>query len=962
MKSLQISLHLFVHLFVQIRLPALLVWMCSAGMLFAQTQPTVASLPQRSVLVLVSSGFGQAGIDNYVKGLYEVLRDRGVSYTNIHVEYLDLVKNPDDKYGQRLGELLLSKYPESKVSVIVAVQPAALNFLLNAGRAIAPNAPVLVTQAKVPPGINTAGRHFFLQTPSLDFSGTLQRALELFPKTERVVLLSGASAVEQERLQDAKRQFAPWNDRLHFEYVDKLSIEEIELRLAAAPPNTVVIGPGINRDGKGQVLVPVETIVEIAKSANAPIFPVYSVSIGRGAIGGMVSVLEHEGRSMALTVLDALRMDSKQIDSLKIRPSAAVSMFDWQQIERWRGDASKLPADTVFLNRPPTLWGQYKGYVVGGGLAIVILSVLTIALSLQIRRRLLAERYLHASQDQYRLLADNISDVLWVFNLKNNRLQYVSPSVQHLLGYTAEEVMAHPLGNLIASIASKDLIALVAERTAAYSNSAGETHTYTDTTALNRQDGSVVWTETATRYSCNAQGELALLGVTRDISQRMLAQKEIQQLAFYDALTQLPNRKLLLDRIHQAITATTRSRRAGALLFIDLDHFKTLNDTRGHDIGDLLLKQVAQRLTTCVREGDTVARLGGDEFVVMLEDLDESLPQAGAEVRVIGEEILTMLNQPYLLNEIEHNSSASVGVVLFSGNQESVDELLKRADMAMYRAKAAGRNALCFFDPEMQAVITARAKMESELRKGLLAEQFLLHYQPQVEADGRITGAEALIRWQHPDRGMVSPADFIALAEDTGLILPMGKWVLETACAQLVEWASEPAMAHLTLAVNVSSLQFRHIGFVTQVLDVLMRTGVKPHKLKLELTESLLVHDMEETVVKMMTLRAQGLSFSLDDFGTGYSSLAYLKRLPLNQLKIDQSFVHDVLTDPNDAAIARTIIDLGQSLGLAVIAEGVETEGQREFLADNGCTAFQGYLFSRPLPHNQFKALLTSRV
>ena len=958
MKYLQI----FLHLFVQIRLPVLLVWMCFAGMLFAQTQPPVASPPQRPVLVLVSSGFGQAGIDNYVKGLYEVLRDRGVSYTNIHVEYLDLVKNPDDKYGQRLGELLLSKYPESKVSVIVAVQPAALNFLLNAGRAIAPNAPVLVTQAKVPPGIHTADRHFFLQTPSLDFGGTLQRALELFPKTERVVLLSGASAVEQERLQDAKRQFAPWDDRLQFEYVDELSFEEIERRMAVTPPNTVIIASGINRDGKGQVLVPVETIVKIAKSANAPIFPVYSVSIGRGAIGGMVSVLEHEGRSMALSVLDALQMDPKEIDSLKIRPSAAVSMFDWQQIERWRGDASKLPADTVFLNRPPTLWGQYKGYVIAGGLAIVVLSMLALALSLQIRRRLLAERYLLASQGQYRLLADNISDVLWVFNLETNRWQYVSPSVQNLLGYTAEEVMAHPLENSIASVTARDFMTLVAERTAAYSDSSGDTHTYIDTAALHRKDGSVAWTETATRYSRNEQGELALLGVTRDISQRMLAQKEIKQLAFYDALTHLPNRKLLMDRMHQALAASTRTRRTGALLFIDLDHFKTLNDTRGHDIGDLLLQQVAQRLTNCVREGDSVARLGGDEFVVMLENMDESLPQAAAEARIIGEKVLAALNQPYLLHEIEHHSSASMGIVLFNGNGTSIDELLKRADMAMYRAKSAGRNALCFFDPEMQAAVTGRAQMESELRSALLAEHFLLLYQPQVEADGRVTGAEALIRWQHPERGMVSPGDFIALAEDTGLILPMGKWVLETACNQLVEWAKEATTAHLTLAVNVSSLQFRHIGFVTQVLDVLTRTGAKPHKLKLELTESLLVHNMEETIVKMMLLKAQGITFSLDDFGTGYSSLAYLKRLPLDQLKIDQSFVRDVLTDPNDAAIARTVVALGQSLGLAVIAEGVETEGQREFLADNGCTAFQGYLFSRPLPHNQFKEFLTSRV
>jgi diguanylate cyclase (GGDEF)-like protein/PAS domain S-box-containing protein len=947
----------FLPWFVQLRLPVLLVWLVSAGMLFAQVPPTATPPAQKGVLVLLSSGFGQRGIDNYVKGLYEVLKEHGVNYRNIHVEYLDLVKNPDDAYGQRLGELLLSKYPESTVGVIVSVQPAALNFLLNAGRAMAPGAPVLVAQANVAPGVDTAGRHFFLQAPSLDFSGTLQRALELFPRTERVVLLSGASPGEQERLQDAKRQFAPWSDRLLFDYVYDLAFEEVKRRLSATPPNTVIIAPGINRDGKGEVFVPLDTIVAIAASANAPVFPVYSVSVGKGAIGGMVSVLEQEGQSMALSVLDALRLEPNQISSLKVHSASSVSLFDWQQIERWNGDASKLPADTVFLNRPPTLWGQYQGYVIGGVLAIVALSLLSAALFVQSRRRLLAERHQRAAQAKYRLLSDNIMDVLWLFNLKKNKWDYMSPSIRHLLGIGAEEAMLQPFDKFIADDASEGLMEVIAKRVAAYRNSSGETHTYTDTNPLKHTNGATVWTETVTRYSRNEQGELALLGVTRDVSQRMLAQQEINKLAFYDALTHLPNRKLFLDRMQQALTASARSRGTGALLFIDLDDFKTLNDTRGHDIGDLLLQQVARRLSDCLREADTVARLGGDEFVVILEGLDESSPQAAAQARVIGEKILAALHHPYRIDDIEHNCSASIGVVLFNGAGESVDELLKRADMAMYRAKSTGRNALCFFDPAMQASVTARAAMESDLRKALLEQQFMLFYQPQVEA-GRVTGAEALIRWKHPERGMVSPADFIALAEANGLILPIGAWVLETACAQLVAWAREPITAHLTLAVNVSAIQFRHIEFVTNVLEVLTRTGANPQKLKLELTESLLVNDMEETIVQMMRLKAQGLTFSLDDFGTGYSSLSYLKRLPLDQLKIDQSFVRDVLIDPNDAAIARTIVALAQSLGLGVIAEGVETEAQREFLAGQGCDSYQGYLLSRPLPIGEFEQFM----
>ncbi|NJM12318.1 MAG: EAL domain-containing protein [Synechococcaceae cyanobacterium SM1_2_3] len=440
------------------------------------------------------------------------------------------------------------------------------------------------------------------------------------------------------------------------------------------------------------------------------------------------------------------------------------------------------------------------------------------------------------------------------------------------------------------------------------------------------------------------------VGTHTDITQRKATEDEIRHLAFYDSLTLLPNRRLLRDRLHQALAASARNQRQGALLFIDLDNFKILNDTLGHDIGDLLLKQVALRLTASVRESDTVARLGGDEFVVMLEDLSEQIHEAAAQAETVGEKILAVLNQPYWLAGHQHHSTPSIGVALFSDQHHSVDELLKRADLAMYQAKATGRNALCFFNPEMQATVTARTSLEADLREGLQQSHFLLHYQPQVDAANRLTGAEALIRWRHPQRGMVSPADFIPLAEDTGLILPLGHWVLETACHQLVQWAGLANMAHLTLAVNVSARQFRHPNFVEQVLAVLDRTGADPGKLKLELTESLLLDDVADAIAKMTALKDRGVGFSLDDFGTGYSSLAYLKRLPLDQLKIDQSFVRDILTDPNDAAIAKTIVALARSLGLAVIAEGVETEAQRDFLVLQNCHAFQGYLFGRPGP------------
>ena len=445
------------------------------------------------------------------------------------------------------------------------------------------------------------------------------------------------------------------------------------------------------------------------------------------------------------------------------------------------------------------------------------------------------------------------------------------------------------------------------------------------------------------------------VGTHHDFTERKIAEERIRELAFFDALTRLPNRTLLLDRLTQAITHSARSGACGALLFIDLDHFKTLNDTLGHDKGDLLLKQVAQRLAASVRAGDTVARVGGDEFVVVLGSLHETWQEAASQTEGMGEIILDVLGKSYQLDDIDYRSTASIGATVFRGHQTSIDELLKQADLAMYKSKEMGRNALCFFDPDMQTVVVERAELEAGLRKAIEGNQFLLHYQAQVLDGDRVVGAEALVRWQHPQRGMVPPADFIHLAEETGMILALGNWVLETACIQLASWAMRPDMCHLTIAVNVSAQQFREPDFVAKVLNVIRRTGANPNRLKLELTESVLVDNVQDIIEKMHALKARGVVFSMDDFGIGYSSLSYLKRLPLDQLKIDQSFVRDVLVDPNDAAIARTIVALAQSLGLGVIAEGVETEEQRDFLADAGCHAYQGFYFCRPLPVEGFE-------
>ncbi len=534
----------------------------------------------------------------------------------------------------------------------------------------------------------------------------------------------------------------------------------------------------------------------------------------------------------------------------------------------------------------------------------------------------------------------------------NNIILRVNQAFTKITGYTAEEVVGRNSNLLKSGRHNRDFYQQMWQALQQTGSWQGE--------IWNRRKNGEVFPEwlTITAVKKGADAVSHYVATLTDITLRKASEDEIKHLAFYDPLTRLPNRRLLLDRLRHALASSTRSGRNGALLFIDLDNFKTLNDTLGHDKGDLLLQQVATRLAACVREDDTVARQGGDEFVVMLEDLSEDAEDAAAQAEIVGEKILAAMNEPYQLAEHTHRSTPSIGATLFNDHQCSIDELLKQADLAMYQVKAAGRNAFCFFDPKMQAAITARVTLEAELRRSLEQNHFCLHYQVQVNAEGGATGAEALIRWQHPIRGLIFPADFIPLAEEISLILPLGHWVLQTACARLADWAKQPELAHLTLAVNVSAKQFQRPDFVDQVLQVLTQTGADPSRLKLEITESMLLEDVDNVIARMATLKRHGVSFSLDDFGTGYSSLSYLKRLPLNQLKIDQSFVREILQDTNDAAIAHSTVALTHSLGLTVIAEGVENAEQRDCLHQMGCRAFQGYLFGRPMPPEDFESLV----
>jgi len=579
---------------------------------------------------------------------------------------------------------------------------------------------------------------------------------------------------------------------------------------------------------------------------------------------------------------------------------------------------------------------QPLGTLVNGRAAVVFMAR-------DITERLRGETALRESELRFRSLLRDIPSISVQGYLTDGTVSYWNKASEQLYGYSAQEALGR---NLLDLLVPPALHAQVREQM--QQMFATGTSIPAAEVQLQRKDGTLVDVFSSHTYIAVPDQPHEMFCIDIDISGRKAAEREARYLALYDALTGLPNRRLLMDRLQQVMVGSTRSGLRAAVLFVDLDNFKTLNDSRGHAVGDLLLIEVAQRLQDGVRGQDTVARLGGDEFVVVLQDLSADAMEAAAQVRHLGDLLLARLRQPYTLAGQPHHVTASMGATVLYEQQTCIDEVLKQADMAMYRAKDAGRNTLCFFDPDMQQAVNLRALLEAELHTALQQAQFFLLYQPQVDSGGRVTGAEALVRWHHTDKGMVVPSAFIPLAEESGLILPLGQWVLEAALRVQARWRTDPALAHLHLAINVSARQFRQTDFVAQVLALLQSTGADPTRITLELTESLLLSDVEGVIATMGALKAHGVQFSLDDFGTGYSSLNYLKRLPLDQIKIDQGFVHGILHNASDAAIAHTIIMLANTLGLGVIAEGVETAEHHAFLQAHGCRAFQGYLFGHP--------------
>ena len=546
---------------------------------------------------------------------------------------------------------------------------------------------------------------------------------------------------------------------------------------------------------------------------------------------------------------------------------------------------------------------------------------------------------------QYRQVVENITDGFFTIDLDGCLLDANEVYVRQS-GYSREQLLSLSIFDLETQESAPEVMLRMEQIQQRGSERFEAWHQH--------RDGSL-WPCDISASFAPVEGKI--YAFVRDITVMKQAENQIRRLAFFDSLTQLPNRQHLLDRLQQALEASRTSQHYGALLFIDLDNFKLLNDTLGHDMGDRLLVIVAQRLMACTRGQDTVARLGGDEFIILVEGLDPERELAEQTIRHLANTVISALNQPYPFEHQEFHNTPSIGVALFNHQATSVEEMLKHADLAMYQAKASGRNTLCFFDPDSQTRVEAKSALDTELRLALRLNQLTLQFQPQVDRQGLIVGAEALVRWNHPKQGILNPSEFIGLVEDSELVHPLGLKILEMACAQLQAWSTDAQLSELTVSVNVSARQFRHHAFVENIRAQLMDSGIRPECLKLELTESLLLHDITESAARMAQIKAMGVVFSLDDFGTGYSSLGYLRSLPLEQLKIDQSFVRNILSDSNDAAIVRAIIVMGHSLGLSIVAEGVDNAAQWALLLREGCDHGQGHFFGPALPPTDFERL-----
>ncbi|MDP3690591.1 EAL domain-containing protein [Bradyrhizobium sp.] len=904
----------------------------------------------KQVLLLLQPGYGRPGVDAYVASFVATWRGLGMPVEKVYVEYLDLARNPDPAYRKLSRELLLHKYANRPLDLIVTFQQTPLNFLLEELPTLSPMAPVIASNASLSAErALQSGRRFLRQDVSFDYAGTLDIALKLFPATAKVLVLGGTGVPDLAARREIEALAPRWQGRLQFEYTNELSYEQILQRLAQLQAGTIVLRTTFNRDAAGKAFSSADVGVAFSRVTSVPTFYLFDTKFGiESSVGGMMYAIGAEGERASRLGHDIVQDRLQLQEAVTPLPSRSVPMFDWAQLERWGAHTSALPPDSVIINRPRSLYEEHRTLVLGTGAALLVLSGMVVVLTLQNRRRRVAEQQARDSEAGVRMLVEHAPEAIVVCDLDTGLCVQANRKAELLFASTREEILRSELLRFFAPDA--------------FQPDGMSVQRFLDTTLATLPRGQHVVQECRVRPVAGGADVLCEMNLLQmpsdrrrqlrvsfvDITERRENEARIHRLAFYDPMTDLPNRRLLMDRMGVALHAAQRSGECTAVLFLDLDHFKNINDASGHAVGDALLQQVAERLRGLLREEDTVARIGGDEFVILLPHVGGDEHEAGLLALGVAEKIRRALQQPVELQNQVYASGCSIGVTLLTSQSRSVDDLLREADTAMYRAKASGRNAIAFYEAAMHAEVQERLALEVDLKHAIGNGQLDLHLQSQVDAGGRTCGAELLLRWQHPVRGFVSPAQFIPVAESTGLILELGHWVLMRGCQMQIQLAA--AGHDIPLSINISPRQLREHDFVAQVRRVLAETGAPADKLIFEVTEGHLVEDVEKILVRMNELAALGIRFSIDDFGTGYSSLAYLNRMPLYELKIDRSFVQGLPDDLHARGIVETVLSIARNFSLHVVAEGVETRAQADSLKQSGCPSLQGYLYARPVP------------
>ncbi len=911
---------------------------------FSLCVQSALALASGTVLVLNSYHQGMDWTDGELAGLRESL-DKGQA-TEFYIEYMDSKRLLDQVHFENIRRLLAYKYRAIKLDAIAVTDNDAFEFMRRYRDELFPGTPVVFS------GVNwlrpeqlkgLAG--FTGVSETVDHAANFELMMRLHPDTERIIAILDTTTTGRLLQEELTAAAEALNKRVTLELWNSYSRAELSQKLATLPKNALVLLMPYASDSTGQFIAHSAIAKQVSTYSPVPVYSSWDFYLGYGIVGGAMTSAKDQG--MAAGEILSRILSGEKADSIPVRQQTPSRVaFDYRQLVRFNIPKSRLPDYSIVSHEP---WHETYRWLIGLAAATLLaFMALAAALWTNIAKRRQADQELRIAAKAFDI------QVGMVVTDHTGTILRVNDAFTRTTGYSAEEAVGKNPSILKSGRHDQSF----------YNNlwhQLATRHFWQGVVWNRRKNGSVFAEWLAINAVLSPKGVVTqYVGSFSDITHNPDAEAEVHRLAYYDQLTGFPNRDLLRDRLNQAIALSQTSGSRGAFFIVNLNDFSTINSTRGYTVGDRLLVEAGMRIRRSLRDSDTVARLGGDEFAVVIEGLGDDDESAATKAQAMAASISEALHEPFELATPAITIGACIGVSLFRGG-ESVEQLLGNCDIALHKAKASGRDTLRFFDPEMQAALDQRSSLEQDLRIAVKNKTLSLHYQAQTDNSGAVIGAEVLLRWNHPVRGLVSPLEFIPIAEETGLIEELGYWVIEKACHQILQWSAEPATSGLRLAVNVSAHQFRLDDFATAVERILARTGASPNRLMLELTESVVLADLDNAMQKMRALKQLGVAFSMDDFGTGYSSLAYLSRLPLDELKIDRSFVARLPGSKNDEVIARMVISMGRNLGLSVLAEGVETDGQMDALRRYGCHAYQGFLIARPSPIEEFLLLIQKK-